>query len=66
MLVLCLIRTIPVSAATVTLVPTGSAWKYLDNGSNQGTAWRSTAFNDSGWAWGPAELGYGDGGEATS
>ncbi len=65
MLLLCLIRTIPVSAATVTLVPTGSAWKYLDNGSNQGTAWRSTAFNDSGWASGPAELGYGDGGEAT-
>ena len=65
MLLLFFIRAIPVSAANVTLVPTGSAWKYLDNGSNQGTAWRSTAFNDSGWASGPAELGYGDGGEAT-
>jgi len=41
-------------------------WKYLDNGSNQGTAWRETGFNDSSWASGIAELGYGDGGEATT
>ena len=49
----------------LTLVAAGSVWKYLDNGSDQGTAWRATAFNDSGWASGPAELGYGDGDEAT-
>lgn len=42
------------------LVATGSVWKYLDNGSNQGTAWRATNFNDSTWASGPGELGYGD------
>jgi hypothetical protein len=48
-----------------TLVPAGSVWKYLDNGSNQGTAWRAVSFNDSGWASGPAQLGYGDGDEAT-
>ncbi len=47
------------------LVPTGATWRYLDDGSDPGTAWRATAFNDSGWAQGPAELGYGDGGEAT-
>lgn len=47
------------------LIPTGATWKYLDNGSNQGTAWRAPAFNDSGWASGRAELGYGDGDEAT-
>src|SRR5437867_7819065 len=47
------------------LVPTGSVWKYLDNGSNQGTAWRAAAFNDASWASGPAQLGYGDGDEAT-
>ncbi len=52
-------------AQTTTLIPTGSSWKYLDNGSNQGTAWRGTAFNDASWAAGNAELGYGDGGEAT-
>ena len=51
--------------AVDTLVPTGSIWKYLDNGSNQGTAWRASSFNDSSWASGPAQLGYGDGDEAT-
>ncbi|MBI5384326.1 MAG: lamin tail domain-containing protein [Verrucomicrobia bacterium] len=43
------------------LVLTGSVWKYLDNGSDQGTAWAAPGFDDSGWAAGPAELGYGDG-----
>lgn len=38
----------------------GSTWKYLDDGSNQGTAWRASGFNDAGWASGPSELGYGD------
>ncbi len=47
------------------LIAAGSTWKYLDDGSNQGTAWYGTAFDDSGWASGPAELGYGDGDEAT-
>lgn len=48
------------------LVPAGSIWKYLDNGSDQGTAWRTAGFNDGGWAAGPAQLGYGDGDEATT
>ncbi len=48
-----------------TLVAMGAAWKYLDNGSNQGTAWRAAGFNDASWASGPAQLGYGDGDEAT-
>jgi phosphodiesterase/alkaline phosphatase D-like protein len=42
------------------LVPRGTTWKYLDNGSNQGTAWRAPGFNDGSWASGPAPLGYGD------
>jgi len=42
-----------------------TSWKYLDNGSNQGTAWREENFNDSGWSSGLAQLGYGDGDEAT-
>ncbi len=49
----------------VALVPFGSSWKYLDNGSNQGTAWRASGFNDAAWASGPGQLGYGDGDEAT-
>ena len=51
--------------APITLVPSGATWAYLDNGSDQGTAWREPGFDDSGWSRGPAELGYGDGGEAT-
>jgi acid phosphatase type 7 len=47
------------------LVPAGAVWKYLDTGANQGTAWRAPAFNDGGWKTGAAELGYGDGDEAT-
>jgi len=54
----------PISQAEV--ISFGDNWKYLDNGSNQGTAWRSTGFNDAAWAQGPAELGYGDGDEATT
>jgi hypothetical protein len=49
----------------VSLVSEGSAWKYLDNGSNQGTAWKEIGFNDLGWATGAAELGFGDNNEVT-
>jgi hypothetical protein len=52
-------------AATATLTQPGSEWKYLGNGSNQGTAWRSRTFNDSAWTSGPAKLGYGVGDERT-
>ena len=52
--------TVPVS-----LIATGSVWKYLDDGSDQGTAWRTAAFNDTFWASGPGILGYGDTNEAT-
>jgi len=48
-----------------TLVPQGATWKYLDDGSDQGTAWTSPDFDDSAWASGQAQLGYGDGDEAT-
>src|SRR5580765_637422 len=47
-----------------TLISTGAVWKYLDNGSNQGTAWRGIDFDDSAWTNGPAQLGFGDGDEA--
>jgi hypothetical protein len=45
--------------------PTHSAWKYLDNGSNQGTNWYAPAFDDSAWTNGFSEFGYGDGDEIT-
>ncbi|HEV8293514.1 MAG TPA: hypothetical protein VGP94_16375, partial [Tepidisphaeraceae bacterium] len=38
----------------------GAIWKYLDNGTDQGTAWHDVNFPDATWASGPAQLGYGD------
>ncbi len=52
-------------AQDTTLIPFGSEWKYLDTGSDQGSAWRATAFNDGNWSSGFAEFGYGDGDEIT-
>ncbi len=47
------------------IISRGANWKYLDNGSDQGTAWKEVDFNDDSWSEGPAELGYGDGDETT-
>jgi hypothetical protein len=54
----------PVFGQTI-LVDSGAEWKYLDDGTNQDTLWRDPGFNDTTWASGPAQLGYGDGDEAT-
>ncbi|MBN1422345.1 MAG: DNRLRE domain-containing protein [Planctomycetes bacterium] len=51
--------------AQTTLVPPGSVWKYDDTGTDLGTGWREILCDDTGWPAGPAELGYGDGDEAT-
>jgi hypothetical protein len=59
------ITVFPPSTSGLTLVSTGSVWKYLDDGSDQGTVWVAPGFDDSTWASGPAQLGYGDGDEAT-
>ncbi len=53
-------------AGAADLVPAGAAWKYLDDGSDMGTIWSNPAFLDTLWASGPAQLGYGDGDEATT
>jgi len=58
--------TLGTAAADTVLVPAGSTWKYLDDGSDQGVAWRDSGFADSAWASGPAQLGYGDSDEATT
>lgn len=55
----------PAAPVPTTFIPFGATWKYKDDGSNQGTSWRTVGFNDAAWASGPAELGYGDGGEQT-
>jgi hypothetical protein len=50
----------PAPSSTLTLVSWNAVWKYLDNGSDQNTAWRASSFSDTSWASGPAVLGYGD------
>jgi hypothetical protein len=44
------------------IVTNGCTWKYLDDATDQGTAWRDAGFPDGTWASGPAELGGGDSG----
>jgi hypothetical protein len=63
-LIWCVFAAFPVNSAV--LVPAGSDWKYLDDGSNQSNAWRTIEYEDDGWESGPAQLGYGDGDEATT
>jgi len=47
------------------LVTTGASWRYLDDDSTPATAWLASGFDDAAWGQGPAQLGYGDGDEAT-
>jgi hypothetical protein len=49
----------PPGASPTVLSPLGASWRYLDNGSDQGTAWREPRFDDSGWSNGVARLGFG-------
>lgn len=53
------------SSSTETLIANGSRWQYWDRGSTPPGDWTDLGYNDSGWSSGPAQLGYGDGGEAT-
>src|SRR5205085_9628981 len=57
--------TAPSSAVTNTFIAYSNVWKYLDNGTDQGTAWRSNSFTDTSWSSGQGQLGYGDGDEFT-
>lgn len=62
------VLTLPFTGADVEnirLVSTNDSWNYLDDGSDQGTDWRIPSFNDSSWANGDGQFGYGDGDEAT-
>jgi hypothetical protein len=54
--------TLPVNGL---LVPLGSTWSYRDSGVDPGTNWAGVGFDDAAWKQGAAELGYGDGDEAT-
>ena len=59
-----------ISAFTVENVASGAVWKFLDDGSNQGTAWKEPNFYEIAWMQlvdgvlqiksGPSRLGYGE------
>ena len=54
------------SVGTLELFPLASTWLYEDDGTDQGTTWREVDFDDTGWASGPARLGFGNDGEVTT
>ncbi len=55
----------PPPPAAATLLAPGATWSYRADGQDLGAAWRMPGSDVSGWASGPAELGWGDGAEAT-
>ncbi len=57
--------------ATQNIEPTpnfnfGALWRYNDNGSDLGVAWKQPAYVDTCWSKGFGELGFGDSGESTT
>lgn len=63
--VLPLVALAGAASGQVPFIPFGATWKYLDDGSDQGAAWSQSDFDDSNWASGPAELGYGESDQVT-
>ena len=71
-------RTYTLTSTNQTLVPAGSRWRWFTDAAGLGrsdvvvghtnwsaTNWKHPEFNDNAWASGPAQLGYGEGDEAT-
>ncbi|MEI7900437.1 MAG: lamin tail domain-containing protein [bacterium] len=52
--------------AATTFFAAGSVWRYNDAVTNDIPGWSGPGFNDSAWPSGAAQLGYGDGDEATT
>ena len=53
------------SVAQTTLIKWGSPWKYLAQGSAAPSNWNTSSYSDAAWPSGNAQLGFGDGDEAT-
>ena len=43
-----------------TVIPKGAVWSYLDDGTDQGSAWRNPDFDGAHWKTGAAKLAYGE------
>lgn len=56
---------VTVAAAPVPLIAQNATWRYLSQGVPAPSGWAQPGFDDRGWAQGAAELGFGDGDEAT-
>ena len=54
------------AVVTTNLVEFGDTWNFLDTGVDQGTAWRSSSFDDSTWDSDVGQFGYGNNGERTT
>ena len=50
---------------TESIIEKGGKWKYYDKGESPGNNWIDASFDDSQWAKGTAQLGYGDDDEVT-
>lgn len=48
----------PPAPQAIALIPFDHVWKYNGSGSNLGTAWKETVYDDSSWASGPGPLGF--------
>ncbi|MFP6737673.1 MAG: DNRLRE domain-containing protein [Planctomycetota bacterium] len=56
---------IPRLGASYILIEGNSSWSYLPGSGETPSGWNEPGFDDSGWAAGPAGIGYGDGDDLT-
>jgi len=56
---------VPETAGSISLVVTGSVWRYIDTGVVPQGNWTDLTFDDTAWKSGRAKLGYGVGDEVT-
>lgn len=59
------IASTPAVPTVQVLLPFGSDWRYFDLAIAPPLGWQLPGFDDTAWSQGPAQLGYGDGDEAT-
>lgn len=55
----------PSAGGPWTPISKGATWKYSDGSSAPNSSWKNPSFNDASWSSGNAQLGFGDGDEAT-
>ncbi len=55
-----LLLSVQAAIAMTPAIDRGAVWKYDDTGTDLGTSWSDTLFDDSAWPSGPGPLGYGE------